>query len=272
VSRWLPDRLGITLAADRIVVRTGQLRSVDETIQFPEPEAGAVWESACAALEGFLSSSQIKKRSGRLHIALSARLCPAVSVPWQANVYAEADRMQYAMHRFKKLYGDEVAAGEIRLGAAAFGAPVLAASIDRSLLNRLHDIAQSAGCRIASVEPLFTTVFDRHRRAMRDATCFAFAVAERDVLSAALIKNGAWQCVTQCRIKIESAAELGAVLARELHGFDSADMPTVLYYSAPHLPGAVDPAIEELSCVRLDSPSGSSTKETPVPAKVKHAA
>lgn len=191
------DRLNMALCPDRaIVLRFARGRLVSKDIHCFD--AG----SAIEALQGVLSM-ETKKSDATL--VLSNHFVKYMVMPWTDAALSEEELHAMIRHRFTEVYGDSD--WEVRLSGGSFGAPSLASAVDRDFLGKLKQAFESSSVRLKSVQPYLMAAFNASRDRMKAASSW-FVMAEDGLCCIAMLRDGNWQRVRQCRGGLKDAQQM----------------------------------------------------------------
>ena len=213
-------RLAAALFPDRVVwaVREG----LRERVVAHGERAGDPVTALGAVLD------EHKARKLELSVALSGSLARCLVLPWPAEVEDEDEGATYAAHQFKHVFGDAVDGWEVRFDTEARGAQRLACGIERSLIAAVRDAAKSRGVRLASIQPLLVSVFNRCRRAIGSQPTLFF-LAEPGRYHGASLEGVKWHALRSGRLASDAPQELAEALAREAALFGKPPARVLLY-------------------------------------------
>lgn len=105
-----------------------------------------------------LFSQQPRLRHHALRVVLSNAYVRYLVVPWQSNLYRLQDWEALAQHLFRQQFGAMASDWQVRVHLGDYGQPVLAAAVDRGLLEPLISSAQTSGVALTTIEPAFLRV------------------------------------------------------------------------------------------------------------------
>lgn len=101
-------------------------------------------------------------------------------LPWDADLVDAAFRETLAHALFARSFQDDSTKYAVRFSPACYGQPQLAAFVDKELLAAFELLAGKFGCRIASMEPLLVSVWNRFRaRLEHESGTLLIAEADR---------------------------------------------------------------------------------------------
>lgn len=194
--------------------------------------AGTPAASAAAdALERLLGAGL--HRRGSLSVVLSSHFVRFGVIPWGEQIATPEELEQYARLCFEEVYGSFAEAWTLRLSPEGAGRPRLAAAIERSLLERLQGMTETAGLRLQSVQPYLMAAFNHFARTLPEEE-FLLLVAEPGRSAVLLAREGRWAGV-RALASDDSDSALGALLEREIEllALDEGGVPAVHV----HVPG-----------------------------------
>ena len=134
------------------------------------------------------------------------------------------------MGRSRLIYGDAAENWSVTVYEQGAGRPLVAAAIDRDLVESLKGVFTTNRMRLASLQPCLAYSFNltRERIPKRDAW---FAVAERDHVCIGYLRGGAWDLIRSRRASGSLAGQLVPMLeqARVADGVQRPTGPVFLY-------------------------------------------
>lgn len=186
----LPQAMQLTLAADGVQMQALDLfgRAVLPPHKLPLPaavEGQPIWQPWLEALREWLSVRPQQKFAW--HVQLSDRFVHYQQLPWRPGIVAPRERLAYAGHRFREVFGDAAAHWQIALADTAPGASGLACGVDGELLAGLRSFGKQV--KLVSVQPVFIAAYNRRRRQCKGRQ-FLFAHVEPGRVCMALFKSG----------------------------------------------------------------------------------
>lgn len=170
------------------------------------------YDKVLTALDAALPAYAQAKASTTL--VLSNHFSRYMLVPWSEDLSGEAERLAYAQHRFRELYGDVANQWELRLSPERDGAPQLSSAVDRRLLAAARDIFTRRGMAIASIQPHLMAAYNAAYPLLQGRTAW-LGLVEPGMLFLALLQNGQWMRLRSMRIGAAWQAELPRLLERE---------------------------------------------------------
>jgi hypothetical protein len=218
VSPLFRDRLLIGLAPNRVAVvqlKRGPrpslgvhgVRGCDET-------TGAPWTAALDQLDYMLGKLP-PKSSGTASITLSNQFVRYVNVPWTPGIFTAKDRQALAVDCFRAIHGEAADAWRVILDTPKYGHGNLAAAIDQTLLDRLHDILDDRHWRLVSLRPHLSAAFDIWR-ARLEPNDGCFAVVEPGCVTALYRRGNHWATVDNRRFHRSSASQAALTLKQSI--------------------------------------------------------
>lgn len=201
-------------------------RVLEKCIEVYESHEAETWMAACTALKKLLS----KQSGAEAQIVLSNHFVRYVVVPWNDAVSSDEELSAIARHRFNQVYGDLASNREVRVSQSAFGAPMLACSMERGLLAALRQTCQESGVRLTLIQPALMSVFNHWRAQVKDDGCW-FGIVEPGRILLSLNFRGGWHAIQSRRLAGNSADDVIAVLDRErmLAGVAEAPQKVLLF-------------------------------------------
>jgi hypothetical protein len=222
------DPLSVWLAPTEVTLvrRNFGFRGFGEQMRVLRPQPvlqGPAWRGAVDALAQSLEGSSA--RTARARVVLSNHFVRYVVARWREDLQSPAERQALIHHTFRETYGAAADSWTLREDTERYGRASLACAIDAALLDALRDVFRRAHMRVASVQPLFMSAFNRHRREMGDSG--GFFVYEKGRLCSACFEHQEWRSVSNARVERPQA--LAAAIDRELvlHGLAD-DAPAYL--------------------------------------------
>lgn len=211
--RWR-DELAIDLAPRRLALvrraRGLRPRVVAATeLAIPAGPAGDL-DPALARLGDALTEPAWHGADARVVVA-DAWVRFAV-VPWPATRLDAAGRLTHARCVLGDAYGEAVADWAVTLADAPPGRPALACATPAALRGALEDALAPARLALVSLQPRLVAAFNawRHRLPADDAW---FVSVEDGSLSAAHLRDGAWDRVHAARLSADWSVELARLQA-----------------------------------------------------------
>ncbi|MFH1870754.1 MAG: hypothetical protein ABIK82_10245 [Pseudomonadota bacterium] len=203
--RLLPERIEVLLAPGALRLRRD---GGAETRAVVADSEAAAWRAPLAALDHALQTRPPRAASGAAHVpaALAAILAPRLDIvlsehftrwqllPWQPGADTAAEQEAVARHGFRETYGELARHWQVRCASEPPGVPTPACAIDDTLPAALRQVAESHGCRLGSLRPLFAAAAERWQRKLPRGIAW-FAVLEAGRLNLGLLRERRWHAL-----------------------------------------------------------------------------
>ncbi|MBI4984023.1 MAG: hypothetical protein HZC24_01375 [Rhodocyclales bacterium] len=170
------------------------------------------YDRALAALEAALPAYARPQTAATLII--SNHFSRYLLVPWSEELAGDDERLAFAQHRFRELYGDVANQWELRLSPTRDGAPQLSSAVDRRLLTAMRDIFARKGVAIASIQPHLMAAYNGAFPLLQKRSAW-LGLVEPGMLFLALLQKGQWVRLRSLRIGDDWHEELPQLLERE---------------------------------------------------------
>jgi hypothetical protein len=170
---------------------------------------------------------------GGVAVVLSDHFTRYALLSWNESLITDSERMAFARHAFREVYGATADAWEVCLDEQPAGQRFFAAAIDRALLGGLRDIVSGLGGKLVALTPALSDCINRHRRALAERE-FCLATVESGRVSFAFRGRGGWSAVRSRRMEGPLAEALPTLLKQEAVAASVAD-GGVLYLCAAGL-------------------------------------
>lgn len=170
------------------------------------------YDRVLMALEAALPPAAGKKTAATL--VLSNHFSRYMLVPWSEALSGDQERMAYAEHCFRELYGDAASQWEVRLSPDRDGAAQLSSAVDRRLLAAVREIFARKGMVVASIQPHLMAAYNHAYPLLQRCNAW-LGIVEPGVLFLGLLNKGQWKRVRSIRIGDDWQAELPKLLERE---------------------------------------------------------
>lgn len=271
MSLWLRDEYRIVLCHDRVMLaaatreftRRGVKRHVlAERVLPVDVAAGEMpvsempWHGPLKALEAALP--ELVSRNSHVTVTLSNHFVRYALIPWSEALSNEQEEMAFARHSFREMYGSDADSWELRISHDKAGMAQLACAVDTRLLDGLRGLFSRTGAGLHSIQPHLMAAYNSCRAILRGRSAW-LALAERDNLCLALLRDGQWFWVRTIRAGDGWREALPLLLEREefLANADAAVKDVFLWapdqrdetlpegsrwqfrYLPPHVPGSV---------------------------------
>jgi hypothetical protein len=205
-----PGEIRVTQRGGLLAGRGGRARA----FAVPATRGGAdePWRASVQRLAEALTEMRV--RSGALHVVVSDHFARHVLVPWSADLVADSERIAFARIAFGEVFGPAADAWTVTLDEQPAGRPSFACAIDRGLLLTVQDLAKALRLRLTSLAPALSDRINRHRRAL-SARTFCVASIEPGRLTLAFRHAGAWAGVRTRRVEGSVIDGLAGALVQE---------------------------------------------------------
>jgi hypothetical protein len=217
VSLLWRNKLRIGLCPDRLIVageRTG-LRQKDLRKEIIPVESGSdnpSWLAAVDALPSAMEPSDVAKLE--VTVIVSNHFMRYALLPWNAELRTEAEWESLARHRLAGVYGTTVEDWMLQSSkTGAQGARVVCAA-DRTMLDAIIERVTGTGAKLVSIQPYLMAAFNRVRGRVGKESCW-LVLEERDRLTMAMFRDGAWQAIRSRRVDERWQTMLPEILERE---------------------------------------------------------
>ena len=182
-----------------------------------QPANQAVWQHAINQLDGLLSDfipAHKMKPNAPLQIVLGSDLVRYVSLPAQAIRMNLAEKNAYASAAFKEIHGANVDDWQVVCNDAAPQQAIIAAAIDKKLLQHLNQIALTHQLKLKSVKPYLMVAMNGLAKQLAKTTAY-LAIVEHSRLTLLMLQQGQCQQLHCHVINGDWQAELKHILMRE---------------------------------------------------------
>lgn len=176
-------------------------------------QAAARWRGAVVALAEVLGNT--KARNADCNIVLSNHFVRSQILAWNDAFKNTRQFEALARARFRALHGAVADSWDVRLGQLQYGMPTIACAVDAALISELEALVTKDGNRLASVQPYFSTTFDRYRSPVRAAVWW-FVCLEPGRLWLGRLANGVWSGISSRVIGKRPVEETLQALAQEM--------------------------------------------------------
>ena len=203
----------------------------DALFQPTQEDADQPWRTGLDAL-----ASALKEESrglGRVVVVLSDHFVRYVLLPWNETLITDGERMAFARHAFREVYGPASDGWEVCLDEQPTGERFFAAAVDRALVGGLREIVSGLGGRLVLLTPALADCINRHRRMLAERE-FCLAMVELGRVSFAFRGRNGWAAVRSRRMEGTLAEALPTLLKQEAIAASVAD-GGVLYLCAAGL-------------------------------------
>ena len=218
MSRLWPDRLGIALFPERLVLAraSGGFRRRllhKEIVALAPAEADMpAWQPAVDALAAKVAAGALANAD--VSVVLSNRFVHYAVVPFSDTLGSKDEELAFAHHCFARVYGSEADGWELKLSSAKPRKPRLACAVEQTLVEALNTRLSPLASRYRSLQPHLMASFNRTRAQLGEKAAW-LVVAEPGLLCLALLQDGCWQSVRTIKVGADWIGELPGVLDRE---------------------------------------------------------
>ena len=225
----------------------------------PAPEdADEPWRAGLDAL-----ASALKAESGglrRVVVVLSDHFARYVLLSWNESLITDSERMAFARHAFREVYGAASDAWEVCLDEQPARQRFFAAAVDRGLVDGLREIVSGLGWRLVALTPALADCINRHRRALGERE-FCLATVEPGRVSFAFRGQTGWIAVRSRRMEGPLAEVLPTLLKQEAIAASAPD-GGALYLCAAELADVPPFSVQGWRLIRLmdDQPAARSSR------------
>ena len=194
------------------------------------------WQHAINQLDNllgdFLLAQQMKPKTP-LQIVLGSDLVRYVALPAQTIMMNLAEKNAYASAAFKEIHGTSVDDWQVACNDAAPQQTIIAAAIDKKLLQHLSQIALTHQLKLKSVKPYLMVAVNSLAKQLAKTTGY-LAIVEHSRLTLVMLQQGQCQQLHSHAIGDDWQAELKHILMRESVLGDVA-YRNVLIFAPAHL-------------------------------------
>ncbi len=217
------DRLSVALYPDRVVLVRQQRglnkRIVHKQQELVTPEKQApVWETALAELDAMLDSHNApdgKSYAGcELKVVLASQLVRYLALTPLALAMNTAEKAAYVQGAFQEIYGAVAETWQVQVNDAAPDESIVAAAVDKSLLQGLDNIAKKYQLKLSAVQPHLMQAFNLLSHQFKQPHTY-FAVIEPQRIVIAKLNKGKWQHLRMLARATDWASQLGELVERE---------------------------------------------------------
>ena len=228
-SYLLAKKLSVFISAESIAVISNagtfnnnntNKSSMIFTLQTNQP----AWQHAINQLDNllddFLKAQQMKlsvqqvKPKISLQIVLGSDLVRYVALPAQAIMMNLAEKNAYAKAAFKEIHGTNADDWQVVCNDAAPQQAIIAAAIDKKLLQHLSQLALSHQLKLKSIKPYLMVAMNGLAKQLAKTTGY-LAIVEHSRLTLVMMQQGQCQQLHSHAIGGDWQAELKHILMRE---------------------------------------------------------
>ena len=175
------------------------------------------WQHAINQLDNllgdFLPAQQMKPKTS-LQIVLGSDLVRYVALPAQTIMMNLAEKNAYASAAFKEIHGTNADDWQVACNDAAPQQTIIAAAIDKKLLQHLSQLALTHQLKLKSVKPYLMLAMNGLAKKLAKATAY-LAIVEHSRLTLVMLLQGQYQQLHSHAIGSDWQAELKHILMRE---------------------------------------------------------
>ena len=232
--RLLPNlftkKLSVFISADSIIVmshasafsnnntnKTSKIFTLQNNQSANQSVNQAVWQHAFNQLDGLLGdfalAQQIRPNTP-LQIVLGSDLVRYLALPAQAISMNLAEKNAYASAAFKEIHGTNADDWQVACNDAAPQQTIIAAAIDKKLLQHLSQLALTHQLKLKSVKPYLMVAVNSLAKQLAKTTGY-LAIVEHSRLTLVMLQQGQCQQLHSHAIGGDWQAELKHILMRE---------------------------------------------------------
>ena len=232
--RLLPNlftkKLSVFISADSIIVmshasafsnnntnKTSKIFTLQNNQSANQSVNQAVWQHAFNQLDGLLGdfalAQQIRPNTP-LQIVLGSDLVRYLALPAQAISMNLAEKNAYASAAFKEIHGNSTDDWQVVCDDAAPQQAMIAAAVDKKLLQHLSQLALTHQLKLKSVKPYLMLAMNGLAKKLAKATAY-LAIVEHSRLTLVMLLQGQYQQLHSHAIGSDWQAELKHILMRE---------------------------------------------------------
>lgn len=231
--RLLPSlfakKIAVFLSAESIAVISNASTfsnnySDRSSVIFTQQTNQPAWQHAVNQLDNllgdFLPAQQMKPKAKQmkpntpLEIVLGSDLVRYVSLPAQAIRMNLAEKNAYANAAFKEIHGANVDDWQVVCNDAPPQQAIIAAAIDKKLLQHLSQLALTHQLKLKSVKPYLMVAINGLAKQLAKTTAY-LAIVEHSRLTLLMLQQGQCQQLHSHVINGDWQAELKHILMRE---------------------------------------------------------
>ena len=213
------NKLSVFISAESIAVisNLSTLSNNKSSMIFTQASNQPAWQLAVNQLDSlladFLPAQQIKPKTP-LQTVLGSDLVRYVALPAQAISMNLAEKKAYASAAFKEIHGTNADDWQVVCDDAAPQQAIIAAAIDKKLLQHLSQLAITHQLKLNSVKPYLMGAMNGLAKQLAKATAY-LAIVEHSRITLVLLKQGQYQQLHSHVIGGDWQAELKHILMRE---------------------------------------------------------
>ena len=228
-SHLFTKKLSVFISAESIAVISNagifnNNNTYKSSMFFTQQTNQSAWQHAINQLDSllgdFLTAQQMKpnvqqvKPKISLQIVLGSDLVRYVALPAQAIMMNLAEKNAYANAAFKEIHGTNADDWQVVCNDAAPQQAIIAAAIDKKLLQHLSQLALSHQLKLKSVKPYLMVAMNGLAKQLAKTTGY-LAIVEHSRLTLVMLQQGQCQQLHSHAIGGDWQAELKHILMRE---------------------------------------------------------
>lgn len=176
------------------------------------------WQGVVKRLQALLKEDKWQAVSAT--VILSSHFMRYAVIPWNSEITTAGERQAYLNHHFVMTYGDAVKAWNMRMDEASYKKSALASAMPAGLQTALKETFANTKAnnptRLAAIYPYLMLAANQALGVNRLIHNCWFAVVESQRLTLSLIENGEWQVVRSLPLESDVAAQIEALILREM--------------------------------------------------------
>ena len=228
-SHLFTKKLSVFISAESIAVISNagifnNNNTHKSSMIFTQQTNQSAWQHAINQLDSllgdFLTAQQMKpnvqqvKPKISLQIVLGSDLVRYVALPAQAIMMNLAEKNAYAKAAFKEIHGTNADDWQVVCNDAAPQQAIIAAAIDKKLLQHLSQLALTHQLKLKSVKPYLMVAMNGLAKQLAKTTGY-LAIVEHSRLTLVMLQQGQCQQLHSHAIGGDWQAELKHILMRE---------------------------------------------------------
>jgi hypothetical protein len=162
----------------------------------------------------------------RVEVVLSNHFVRYALVTRQGAAASRDEELALARFQFAKIHGERAKSWEVRVSRES-GAAQLACAVDAALLAELKACFASGKARLASVQPLLMSAFNRWRRRIPKEGAW-LALGEPDRVCLALVAADGWRALHNSRGHAAAAQDWSELIERECRRSSGEALPRLV--------------------------------------------
>ena len=215
-------KLSVFISAESIAIisNTGIFNNSNtnkSSMIFTQQTNEPAWQHAInqlgSLLGDFLTAHQVKPKTS-LQIVLGSDLVRYVALPAQAVMMNLAEKNAYANAAFKEIHGTNADDWQVACNDAAPQQTIIAAAIDKKLLQHLSQLALTHQLKLKSVKPYLMVAMNGLAKQLAKMTGY-LAIVERSRLTLVMMQQGQCQQLHSHAMGGDWQTELKHILMRE---------------------------------------------------------